>query len=1093
MRSSRGFHFVRSLAPVVVFACVFVPLMPGIARAQALGPFVAAQYSPAGGAVIQSSPANPLKPLWIDVNGSILDDLGDTHHAVPAGIDATWQLSLSPTRTVLVATRGSLSNCDDLVPVEIRLYRIPADDGDLVPLGYNNQLRCIAWTAFDDRPANPAFRTAVFVENKTSTGSSGHLLWWNLVTGEQGRSAAEYTFPVNPMSFSPSGTMASVPNNVGAIGGPYYSPVELCPATIGQASIPGPQRAGSLAVYVEAGTPDPVVVYRVGGPTGSIVLPSVPYVDCSVPTPPYGACCGTLGCTQTHESDCAGTWHEALDCSTAACPMAALQIGLTGPATASRGSSIDYTLTASNTGALASSAVTMRIVLPFGAIFVAASGGGTHNLPTQEVTWSLGTLGGGSQAARTLTVLAGCNAFSLPFNTYSITGTPGGTVAGSPPLVTALTQPSNAGLSLTLLSSALAPVPLQTGDRVRHTVRIGNSSATGFDTLSITVQSGASSDIVEVVNAGGGQVLSTLASLTWRGVVPATSTLDVVYETAVSECRGTQPSTEMLNRGAIVYLRNVCSATMAFVVPTQSFAVAPSPFRLAIESPSHGPVQWWGSPEYNRMIACRPGADVDLELRYYNSSSSVGPASTVSMTLPPEVSVLADPPFLGTPPSGTQWDNATKTISWSGNPAANDSVVIRFRTRMDVATCRTSLEASGGLAACTNALYTELAVLSVPVPPANHLVTLHNSEGLRYQDPATSTGWQPLLCGVFESLRGMGRTADGTIWVAGQPCFRLNPYQLSFRILPPSFGAATLGMDYPSDVAEDPRDHTLVWSGYQSGLGLRVRRYDPATGAVTFILNDTSPQTLGVGHRVVVSDDGTIGINTNSSLMRINPANPGSYQRWLPPGGGTLYGLALDLDGNWLTTSHPTGPTATRNLMSVLRDSGAFTTLVNLQSHFNWQYSMPGLAVAPNQDVFLGTYGDQFGVVRRGSGMLVELLPDDLANVDLVWVGTSTDAVGDPPVAAHHPFALAGAIPNPARASTSLRFSLPHAARATLELFDSQGRRVRTLADGEHAAGEHTIGWNGLDQHGHAVRAGVYFARLTSEGASRRVRLVLTR
>ncbi|NOT35656.1 MAG: DUF11 domain-containing protein [Candidatus Eisenbacteria bacterium] len=1093
MRWSGGFGLIRSCATRAMLVAGFICVSFTAVWAQGLGPFVNEQLPPAGGVVIQSSPANPLKPLWIDVDGSSLDDNGDTHHAVPNGIDETWRLFLSPSRTAMVAVHGSETNCDDAVPIEIRVYRIPADDSDLISLGSNNQLRCLLYTAFDDRAANPVYRTAVFYEGKTSTGSSGHLLWWNLVTGEHGRSAGEYTYPINPSSFSQSGTMASVPNDVSGINGAHYSPVELCPAWIGQASIPGPARANSPAAYVENGTPNRVVVYRTGSPFGPIVGAPVLYVDCSVPSEPYGACCSSEGCQQTHQGDCTGTWQQGVTCQDAACPIAVLEVSLAGPATAVPGTFYDYTLTARNTGALASSSVTMIDRVPSGVTFVSASGGGTYSASTQTVTWTLGTLGAGAQTTRTLRVQVGCFGSSFSNNTYSITGLPGGTVIGAPPITTTLVLPNTAGLSLTLISSALAPTPLQTGDRVRHTVRIGNSSATNFDSLSFTLQAGTSSEIAQIVNQGGGYVLSTPTSLSWKGNVPSGSTLDVIYETAIKQCRSTQATTEAMNRGIGVIMRNPCSSIMASASVTQSFAVAPSPFRISLESSTHGPVQWWGAPDVNRMIACRPGATVDLEVRFYNNSSSVGPASSITIDLPPELPAISTPPFLGSVPAGTVWNSTTRTISWSGQPAANDSVVIRFRTRMSASACKASLEALASYGACTNALLTELAVLAVPVPPANHLLTLHNSSGLRFRDTTATAVWQSLLCGVFENSRGMGRTADGTIWVAGQPCFRLNPYQLSFAILPPSF-ATTLGMDTPFDVAEDPRDHTLVFAGYQSGLGLRMRRYDPATGTVSFILNDTSPQTLGIPSRVVVSPDGIIGANTSSSLMRINPANPAAYQRYLPPGGGSLNGLTFDLDGSWLTTSTPSSAVAPRNLMKVVRDTGVFSTLINLQPYFNWQYGMPGLAVAPNQDVYLGTYADQFGALRRSSGSTVELIPDDLSNIDLNWVGHTTTGIGGTTASvARHELALAGAIPNPARDATSLQFTLPRATRATLELFDSQGRRIRTLANGEYPAGNHTVSWNGLDEGGRSVRAGVYFARLSSDGATRRVQVVLTR
>src|SRR5262249_31741463 len=158
-----------------------------------------------------------------------------------------------------------------------------------------------------------------------------------------------------------------------------------------------------------------------------------------------------------------------------------------------------------------------------------------------------------------------------------------------------------------------------------------------------------------------------------------------------------------------------------------------------------------------------------------------------------------------------------------------------------------------------------------------------------------------------------------TIWVAGEPVFHLNPYQLTFRIEPPSF-PATLGIDFPFDVAEDPRDSTLVFSGYQTGLGLRVARFDPETRVATPILAATSASQLGVGDRVVVHPDGIIGVNAVTKILRIDPANPAAYQSFTPPGAISVRGLAIDLDGNWLTSGSPANSSAPRALMSVTRN-----------------------------------------------------------------------------------------------------------------------------------------------------------------------------
>lgn len=80
---------------------------------------------------------------------------------------------------------------------------------------------------------------------------------------------------------------------------------------------------------------------------------------------------------------------------------------------------------------------------------------------------------------------------------------------------------------------------------------------------------------------------------------------------------------------------------------------------------------------------------------------------------------------------------------------------------------------------------------------------------------------------------------------------------------------------------------------------------------------------------------------------------------------------------------------------------------------------------------------------------------------------------------------------NPSRgAQTTLRFGLAASGRANLALYDASGRRVRTLVGGTLEAGEHSAQWDGRDEGGHEVAAGLYFARLEAGGNARTVRIV---
>jgi len=85
---------------------------------------------------------------------------------------------------------------------------------------------------------------------------------------------------------------------------------------------------------------------------------------------------------------------------------------------------------------------------------------------------------------------------------------------------------------------------------------------------------------------------------------------------------------------------------------------------------------------------------------------------------------------------------------------------------------------------------------------------------------------------------------------------------------------------------------------------------------------------------------------------------------------------------------------------------------------------------------------------------------------------------------------LEPALPNPSRGATALAFTLPGAGHARLELLDVSGRRTRTLVDAALSAGPHRATWDGRDDRGRRVAAGLYWVRLEAGGASAVRRLV---
>jgi hypothetical protein len=88
-------------------------------------------------------------------------------------------------------------------------------------------------------------------------------------------------------------------------------------------------------------------------------------------------------------------------------------------------------------------------------------------------------------------------------------------------------------------------------------------------------------------------------------------------------------------------------------------------------------------------------------------------------------------------------------------------------------------------------------------------------------------------------------------------------------------------------------------------------------------------------------------------------------------------------------------------------------------------------------------------------------------------------ASGDPAALLPSKPLLLGSTPNPVRASARIDFLLPGGpgARVSLRIFDAQGRRVRTY-EGGFSPGLNEVAWDGTDERGHGVMAGVYFYRL---------------
>jgi len=75
-------------------------------------------------------------------------------------------------------------------------------------------------------------------------------------------------------------------------------------------------------------------------------------------------------------------------------------------------------------------------------------------------------------------------------------------------------------------------------------------------------------------------------------------------------------------------------------------------------------------------------------------------------------------------------------------------------------------------------------------------------------------------------------------------------------------------------------------------------------------------------------------------------------------------------------------------------------------------------------------------------------------------------------------FTLEQNYPNPFNPETIIKFSLPKSQFISLKIYNVLGQEVKTLVNREFQTGNHSIVWNGKDNYGNSVSAGIYFYKI---------------
>lgn len=104
----------------------------------------------------------------------------------------------------------------------------------------------------------------------------------------------------------------------------------------------------------------------------------------------------------------------------------------------------------------------------------------------------------------------------------------------------------------------------------------------------------------------------------------------------------------------------------------------------------------------------------------------------------------------------------------------------------------------------------------------------------------------------------------------------------------------------------------------------------------------------------------------------------------------------------------------------------------------------------------------------------VELIDPTITSVQASWAGGPASG-----------FILGQNFPNPFNAGTVIEYRLLSPSEVRIDVFDMQGRRVRSLTGGFNAEGTHQIAWDGRNDAGEGLPSGVYAYRVQAVSAGR--------
>jgi len=114
--------------------------------------------------------------------------------------------------------------------------------------------------------------------------------------------------------------------------------------------------------------------------------------------------------------------------------------------------------------------------------------------------------------------------------------------------------------------------------------------------------------------------------------------------------------------------------------------------------------------------------------------------------------------------------------------------------------------------------------------------------------------------------------------------------------------------------------------------------------------------------------------------------------------------------------------------------------------------------------------------LKEGAQAYFDWLPTYTSCAPTCW-GSDADTLFDGNV-------IQANYPNPFTNETLILFYLPEAGMTLMEIYNINGKKVKTLVNETLGAGLHVISWRSIDHNGMAVSSGIYFCKIQISGQS---------